>query len=55
MEEWECLLCTTDRHEYCPLTHGLIFPFETLSNILHKTKYGTGGLCHETIMVCLTL
>lgn len=40
---------------YHPPTHGLIFPFKTLSNIFHKTKYDTGGMCHETLMVYLTL
>lgn len=54
------------RHAFCIYQAGVssqhhpepmasFFPIETLSNIFHKTKYDTGDVCHETIMVYLIL
>lgn len=43
------------RPQYHPEPMASFFPLETSSNIFHKTKYDTGDMCHETIMVYLIL
>lgn len=54
-EEQACLLHISDRPQHHSELMASFFPLETLSNIFHKTKYDTGDMSHETIMVYLIL